>query len=94
MKISRYYPASYDGFNPPTDEFTTKEELLALPWMKARSDDHLFHQFSLSFQSGNILMAEYRGGAEWWVAGYHEGIPEDWFPKWECPADKPKRKII
>ena len=62
MKISRYYPASYDGFNPPTDEFTTKEELLALPWMKARAEQPGFHQFSLSYESGNILMAEYRGG--------------------------------
>ena len=89
MKITRYYP-SFCDFTQTTHEFTTKDEPLAIPWIASRTNNPKFHQFSLSHDH---LMAEYREGREWWVAGYHEGIPEDWFPKWECPADKPKRKI-
>lgn len=65
-EIRQYRPAFFEGFDAETVAFDTWDEILAIPWVKKFSERPEFHQFSMS---NNHLMAEYRGGREWWVCG-------------------------
>ena len=83
-QIKQYRPGFFTGFENAVKEFNSLEELLALDFVdnfkklpeNISSNKELhphFHQFSISTQSGDfphILMAEYKGGSEWWVVGY------------------------
>jgi hypothetical protein len=68
-----------EGYPKALVEFDTLDELLAIPWVKNFSDLKTFYRYSVS---GKCLMAEYRGGREWWVIGLlrHNDIE---LPKWE-----------
>ena len=93
--ITRHIPgACRDGREEPEKyDFSSKEELLGLEFVRRFSKDPHFHQFSLSrFEESKHLpgipscihlMAEYKGGFEWWVVGHIEGndLP-DYFPDW------------
>jgi len=68
--ITQYYPAFVSGFESEVKSFYTKEDLLSIQWVdRFKQDD--FHRFSLS-KSGSsyVLMAEYEGGAKWFVVGF------------------------
>lgn len=79
-RIRQHRPAFFEGFENLTVAFDTTEELLAIPFVQNFHTATNFHQFSLS---GDCLLAEYRGGREWWVAGVilHPELVE--LPKWD-----------
>lgn len=78
-QIRQHRPAFFEGFKNETVEFDTLEELLAIPWVKGFSKAGPFHQYSVS---ANNLIAEYRGGREWWVVGYLKD-PDIGLTKWD-----------
>lgn len=90
-EIRQHIPAfvELDG-DPEGARFLDLEELLAIPWVKNWSTFPGFHRFSLSddaCRDGSrviLLMAEFRGGAEWWVAGFLKD-PVEGLPKWKHP---------
>lgn len=78
MKIKKHYPAFCD-FKPEEAEYEDIESLLKVPFVASWTEVPSFHQFSVS---GNTLMAELKGGREWWVVGEMEntiGIRK-WMP--------------
>lgn len=96
MKVFRYRPAFFEGFESNDDikTFNTKEELLAVPWISqwstpANNDD----VFSGYFISRNHLMAAYNYNTSrepiWWVIANFKDEDIDtmtqWFPKWDDP---------
>jgi hypothetical protein len=71
---------------PETLIFSTTDELRAAPWVKRWVDAPDFHQLS---QSGHgretLLIAETKGGKEWWVVGYLQSRV-DGLPEWSAPT--------
>jgi len=74
--IKQHIPDFCEGFEKALVEFNTLEELLAIDFVKKFSTFPKFHQFSMN--DGHMI-AEYRGGREWWVVGRIrepvEGLP-------------------
>lgn len=79
--IKQYRPGFFTGFENSVNEFNSLEELFAIDFVdnfkklpsSISSNKDLnphFHQFSISSDFPHILMAEYKGGTEWWVVGY------------------------
>lgn len=77
-EIRQHRPAFFEGFENETVPFDSLEELVKIPWITNFLKSPNFHQFSAS---DNMLMAEYRGGREWWVVGFLKN-PVDGLPKW------------
>lgn len=77
-KITQYRPAFFEGFDNATVEFETVEELLAIPFLQGFKHEG-FDKFSIG---ENYLMAEYRGGREWWVAGRIQNPESVNLPQW------------
>jgi hypothetical protein len=81
--IRQHIPDFCEGFDKATVEFDTLEELLAIPFVKNFSRHPTFFRFSMSDRH---LIAEYRGGREWWVVGtlsHPEAVPlPDWDHGW------------
>lgn len=77
-EILQYRPAFFEGFENEVVPFKTVEQLLSIPWVSNFAASPNFYQFSLS---NNNLMAEYRGGREWWVVGIVKN-PQIPLPKW------------
>jgi len=65
--IKQHIPAFCEGFDKKTAEFNTLEELLGVAFVKNFTRVPTFFRFS---QNDRHLIAEYRGGREWWVVGY------------------------
>ena len=97
MKVHRYRPNFFEGFESKDDdkEFNTKEELLAIRWIKswsrlpAKGDT-----FSGYYISGDKLMATFNYNTDkepsWYVIailGDKESLEttSSWFPKWKDP---------
>ncbi len=84
--ITQYRPAYFDGFDTRVDEVNSTAELLALPYVARWTTEPAFHRFS---QSANHLMAELKGGREWWVVaiigGGDVGFPD--LPTWVAIRD-------
>jgi len=76
--IRLHIPSFVDGVESVVTEFDTLEQLMGIAWVRRFSNRVDFHQFSLS---ENLLIAEYRGGREWWVCG-HLKSPVDGLSKW------------
>jgi hypothetical protein len=68
-----------EGYPKALVEFNTLEELLAIPWVKSFSVHKTFYRYSVSDYH---LMAEYRGGREWWVIGQLKNN-DIGLPKWD-----------
>jgi hypothetical protein len=70
--IRRYFPnfVTVDDEERVTVEFTTLEELLAIPWVKKFSKSPTFSRFSISATNQYTLMAEYENPREWRVVGF------------------------
>ncbi len=75
--IRQYYPAYFSEFMEEVKTFTTLKELFNIEWVDSFSKlsngeiNPKFYRYSISiYPSGNMLMAEYDGGYEWWVIGY------------------------
>jgi len=75
MKIRQYRPAFFEGFETETAEFSTIEELEAIPFVKRHTNAADHHRLSLT--RDNTLMAEFQGGKRWLVVGFiTEGRPD------------------
>lgn len=70
-----YHPNGEDRM----DWFSTLKELKKLHYLQVWSEDPDFHQWSISYYNSRdkrpflTLMAEMKGGKEWWVIGYIYG---------------------
>lgn len=84
IRIHRYRPAYFDGFERPEDDLSVEntQALLDVPWIKRWADEEPeFYRFSIS--DGTHLMAELKGGAEWWVVCYFpDGAAGIDLPEW------------
>lgn len=90
MKITKYRPNFFSGFEDEYYEVNTKEELFESELIKPLTEYPNFHRISYSQQSEQQLaiMLELNKGYEWWVVALvHD--PEDikmlveWLPKIE-----------
>lgn len=95
MKIHQYRPTFFEGFENEIKEFNTKEELLAIKWVKSWKDDPGdAGEFSGYMLSNNHLVATYNYNSKrqprWFViASFDEcdlQTVRDWFPAWGEPA--------
>jgi hypothetical protein len=79
-EIIQHIPACVDvGPDRIHRSFNTLDELKAVPFVNGFTRYENFHQFSVS---GGNLIAEYRGGREWWVVGRLAG-PVDGLSEWD-----------
>ena len=85
--ITQYRPNCFTDLPTNVVEFTSKEELLSIPWVRQFSAQTNFHQFSMNnaggMQKGNFLMAEYDEGEAWWVVGLC-AHPVMFLPEFTC----------
>ena len=89
MKIKQHRPAYFTGFVDVVVEFSTREELFQIDFVKSFSSQKNFSRFSLSENYGrHVLMAEFDDGYSWWVVGYIDQPPDEiglhiWEPKYK-----------
>ena len=87
-KICQYFPSFFEGFTPIVQEFKTRDELLAVPFVAQFAKDSRFHRYSVA---GKTLMAEYENGQRWFVVGTLESVAEAsdlGLPKWGPPRTR------
>lgn len=89
MTVKRYYPTFYDDSYERTEyDVHSKEELLALPFVKAWASEAGFTGWWLG--SMGHLMAVFGAGKAWYVVATllpsEDEHPEGWFdrPPWEA----------
>lgn len=91
MKVKQYYPAFYDerSFERTEHEVRSKEELLALPFLKDWGSDPGFTKWWYN-NDGYLLAVLGKGrGTTWYVVATlspsEDEHPEGWFerPPWE-----------
>lgn len=84
MTIIQHIPAFVDDrVVPEYAEFSTLPELLKIPWVANFMKDPAFFRFSMdTYLVKPLLIAEYEGGANWWVVGALSE-PIAGLPKWE-----------
>lgn len=84
MKIVQCVPTFFEGVVPKAAEFSSDEELLAVPWVQHWAEDSKdfgrFHRFSVTLD-GN-LMVEYNQGRKWWTIGHIRGGTTN-LPEWK-----------
>ena len=98
MKVKRYRPAFLEGFESKNDikEFTTKDELLSISWIRRWKTRHAKgDKFSGFYFTDDHLMAVYNYNTSsypnWWVIATFPDdketldIVSSWFPKWGDP---------
>jgi hypothetical protein len=87
IKVTQYYPSFFEGFNAWSGEVGTLEELLAIGFIARWTEMPEFYRFSLHRhyvpqdhfgpndppENISLLMAELKGGREWWVVAKLEG---------------------
>jgi hypothetical protein len=71
-QIRQHIPAFVDTDQAPAGgAFDSLDELRAVPFVARAATLPGFHKFSIGAHGdGWVLMAEYRGGRQWWVVGY------------------------
>ena len=80
--ITQYRPAYFSGFDNEAGTFTTTDELLAIWFVACFRRIDGFYRYSVWHDDDTArLMAEYDGGAKWWVVGQIEGEPPA-LPSW------------
>lgn len=88
-EIVRHIPSFVDRAGPAERAaFETREQLLAIDFVRSWTEHLGFHQFSIDER---LLIAEFRGGREWWVVGRLSAAVE-YLPAWdygiyECEQD-------
>lgn len=91
MKIKEYIPNFCSGFDARVSDFSSKEDLLNIDWLKCVAD---YEDFSGYMVNGNYLMATYNYNTNkkpsWYVIGsfYDEETihcVKKWFPQWSTP---------
>ena len=103
MKIRSHVPNyCFDGEEPdPEIEFNSLDELMNIDFVKRWANNPMiqFHKYSISYRpshygiTSHLLMAELKGGAEWWVIGYlsGEGIEKIGLPEWDSEMATKKK---
>jgi len=92
--VIKHIPTCCDEYIQDTQEYTSIEELLAIPWIASWKDIPTFYRFSISYEAYPLrdasiarLMAEFKDGYEWWVIAhlpnYKAFLLLD-LPKWEA----------
>ena len=81
IHIKQHIPNFIDGVDPKNATLQSVADLDIIDWIRSWKESAGFHRFSQSADYGRyLLMAEYSGGAEWWVVGYLDqnipGLPE------------------
>lgn len=64
IKVIRYRPAYFSGFDEESEVVTSKKELFDISWIKKWSEIENFSRFSLS---DDMLMCEFDEGKKWYV---------------------------
>lgn len=64
IKVIRYRPAYFSGFDEESKRVSSIEELFNIPWIKNWSEEKRFYRFSLSDE---WLMCELDEGGKWYV---------------------------
>lgn len=78
-RIIQHTPAFVDRRDPPPRaDFSTMDELCAIPFVKQWLDDK---DYGTLAQDTGSLMAVSRGGSRWWVIGNFKE-PVDFIPQW------------
>ena len=84
IRVVRYRPAYFSGFDEEDATVRELSDLLAIPWVASWTHLPNFHRFSIADQH---LMAELDGGKEFWgVAYFPDGKPALSLPEWESRA--------
>lgn len=86
MKIKQHRPGFVEGYEDLEADFSSVEELKAIPWIARWAQEPGFHVFSIygSQLSGDyLLIAEFKGDdPKWWTIGFlSEDIKE--LPRWQ-----------
>jgi len=80
MKITKHIPTFCD-VESKSAEFSTVEELVAIPFVASFAKDKSFSGYAIS---EDRLMATYRNdGGWWWVVGYLSNPEKVDLPVWE-----------
>ena len=80
-QFKRHFPNFVDiSEKPEWIDFETTDDLLGLYVVRKFENDRNFSHFAIS---GNILMAVYNDGLEWWVVGFIKDPSTIDLPKWE-----------
>jgi len=86
VKITKHVPGCVDMGDPLKEShFQDVPKLFAIPWVKSFSKYPDFYRYSMSEE---CLMAEYKGGKEWWVVGSIDHPERIQLPKWEPKGKK------
>lgn len=80
MKVTQHIPGFVSGVEPERHEVSSQEDLLNLEFVKRQRSYEGFHRFSLS---ENCLMAEFKGGKEWWVIAFLDSTEGIDLPVWK-----------
>lgn len=84
-QIRQYRPAFVTGFENETVEFDGVDALRAIEFVANFASIPHFHRFSVGVrdygEQRRVLMAEYHGGAEWWVVGFLDCMVD--LPVWD-----------
>lgn len=79
-QIRQHRPAFFEGYENQTSGFETTNDLLQIDWVANFASMKDFHIFSMA---DNHLMAEYKGGREWWVVGTVKEPQSVYLPQWD-----------
>ena len=91
MKIKEYIPGYFSGFDKHASDFSTKEDLLNIDWIKCESDREGFSGYMVD---GDCLVSTYNYNTNkkpsWYVIGYFDdnetvNCIKKWFPHWGHP---------
>jgi hypothetical protein len=69
------------GLEIKSFEFSTLEELFAIPFVKYWQEKKGFYRWSIT--NDNMLMAEQDEGENWWVVGYIKSDIKIKLPEWK-----------
>ena len=100
MKIKKYRPAFFEGFEDVYYEVNSKEELLKSELCKCGVDNGYEICFSKETNRGYIMaikQAKNEEGAEWWVLAIIYNSQDvatlsEWLPDWELKRKEYKNK--
>lgn len=80
LNITQHVPNFCDGVKSKVAEFSTTEELVAIPFVASFANNKSFSGYALS---EDRLMATYRNGDGWWVIGYLSDPEKIDLPVWK-----------
>jgi hypothetical protein len=101
MKIKKYRPSFFEGFEDEYYTVNSKEELLSCELCKGWIDQGFEICFALSYCEGSIMaikQAENENGATWYVVSNVYGKQTidallQWLPDWDLKRKEYKNKL-